>query len=54
MLDFFLFIDNIFVEIGGLVFRQTIGRAMNTNCAPLLAYETDFRQGFYSRINIEN
>jgi hypothetical protein len=37
------FIDNIFVEFGGLVFRQMIGIPMDTNCAPLLAYKTLFR-----------
>ena len=46
MLDFL--IDNIFVTFGGRVFQQTIGIAMGTNCAPLLAdlflyyYEADF------------
>ena len=49
MLDFL--IDNIFVEFGGLVFQQTIGIPMGTNCAPLLAdlflysYEAEFIQG---------
>jgi hypothetical protein len=44
-------IDNIFVLFGGLVFQQTVGIHMGTNCAPLLAdlflysYETDFIQG---------
>ena len=37
-------IDNIFVEIGGRIFQQTIGIPMGTNCAPLLA---DF---FYTRM----
>ena len=35
MLDFF--IDNIFVECGGVIFQQVIGIPMGTNCAPLLA-----------------
>jgi hypothetical protein len=41
-------IDNIFVLFGGLVFQQTIGIPMGTNCGPLFtdmflhAYETDF------------
>ena len=49
MLEFL--IDNIFVEFGGLVFQQTIGIPMGTNCAPLLAdlflysYEAEFIQG---------
>ena len=30
-------IDNIFVEFGRLIFQQTIGIPMSTNCAPLLA-----------------
>ena len=30
-------IDNIFVELGGWIFQQTIGIPMDTNCAPLLA-----------------
>ena len=30
-------IDNIFVQFGGRLFRQMIGIAMGTNCAPLLA-----------------
>ena len=48
MLDFL--IDNIFVEFGGLIFQQTIGIPMGTNCAPLLAdlflhsYEAEFIQ----------
>jgi len=43
-------IDNIFIEIGGRIFQQTIGIPMGTNCAPLLAglflhsYEADFVQ----------
>ena len=46
MLEFL--IDNIFVQYGGLVFQQTVGIPMGTNCAPLLAdlflhsYEVDF------------
>ena len=41
-------IDNIFVQFGGLLFRQVIGIPMGTNCAPLLAdlflysYENEF------------
>ena len=35
MLDFL--IDNIIVEFGGLVFKQTIGIPMDTICTPLLA-----------------
>ena len=48
MLEFL--IDNIFVEFGGLIFQQTIGIPMGTNCAPLLAdlflysYEAEFIQ----------
>ena len=48
MLDFL--IDNIFVEFGGLIFQQTVGIPMGTNCAPLLAdlflysYEAEFLQ----------
>ena len=43
-------IDNIFVEFGGRIFRQTIGIPMGTNCAPLPAdlflysYEAEFVQ----------
>ena len=43
-------IDNIYVELGGQIFRQTIGIPMGTNCAPLLAdlflysYEAEFIQ----------
>ena len=48
MLNFL--IDNIFVVFGGMVFQQTIGIPMGTNCAPLLAdlflysYEAEFVQ----------
>ena len=48
MLNFL--IDNIFVEYGGVIFQQTIGIPMGTNCAPLLAdlflytYEAEFIQ----------
>ena len=41
-------IDNIFVKLGGCLFRQVIGIPMGTNCAPLLAdlflysYESEF------------
>ena len=45
MISFF-FIDNIFIEFGGLLFRQVIGIPMDTNCDPLLAYESQFRQGY--------
>jgi hypothetical protein len=41
------YIDNIFVQFGGLVFRQTIEIPMDTNCALLFAYETNFRQGLF-------
>ena len=43
-------IDNIFVEFGGRIFQQTIGKPMGTNCVPLLAdfflysYEAEFVQ----------
>ena len=53
MLDFL--IDNIFVEFGGLVFQQTIGIPMGTDCAPLLAdlflysYEAEFIQGLVQK-----
>ena len=47
MLEFL--IDNIFVMLGGRVFRtDTVGIPMSTNCAPLFAdfflysYEADF------------
>ena len=46
MLNFL--IDNIYIEFGGIIFQQTIGIPMGTNCAPLLAdlflysYESDF------------
>ena len=30
-------IDNMFMELGGWICRQTIGIPMGTNCAPLLA-----------------
>ena len=29
-------IDNIFVQLGGRLFRQLIGIPVGTNCAPLL------------------
>jgi hypothetical protein len=32
-----LFIDNIYVVVGGQVFQQCVGISMGTNCAPLLA-----------------
>ena len=43
-------IDNIFIKFAGMVFRQTVGIPMGTNCAPLLAdlflysYEAEFIQ----------
>ena len=43
-------IDIIFVEFGGRIFQQTIGKPLGTNCAPLLAdlflysYEAEFVQ----------
>ena len=46
MLEFF--INNIFVQGGGHVFKQTVGIPMGTNCAPLISdlflhsYEADF------------
>ena len=48
MLEFL--IDNIFVVFGNIIFQQTIGIPMGTNCAPLLAdlflysYEAEFMQ----------
>ena len=53
MLDFL--IDNIFVEFGSLVFQQTIGIPMGTNCVPLPAdlclysYEAEFIQGLVKK-----
>ena len=41
-------VDNIYVRLGGQLFPQTVGIAMGTNCAPLLAdlflysYENEF------------
>ena len=29
--------DNIYVRLGGQLFRQMVGISMETNCAPLLA-----------------
>ena len=52
MLNFL--IDNIFVVFGGIVFQQTIGIPMGTNCAPLLAdlflysYEAEYIQHLIS------
>ena len=43
-------IDNIFVVFGNIIFQQTVGIPMGTNCAPLLAdlflysYEAEFIQ----------
>jgi hypothetical protein len=48
-------IDNIFVIFDRLVFQQTVGIPMGTNCAPLLAdlflysYEVDFIQGLLKK-----
>ena len=36
MLDFFIWIDNIFVHCGGRVFQQTVGIPKGPNSAPLL------------------
>ena len=53
MLNFL--IDNIFVTFGGLVFQQSIGIPMGTNCAPLLAdlflhsYEAEFLEGLVQK-----
>ena len=33
----YYFINNIFVECGGVIFQQVVGISMGTNCAPLLA-----------------
>ena len=52
MLEFL--VDNIFVVFAGIVFQQTVGIPMGTNCAPLLAdiflysYEADFIQSLLS------
>jgi hypothetical protein len=46
-------IDNIFVVVGDLVFQQSVGIPMDTNCAPLLAgalLKPSFRK-FYCRYN---
>ena len=57
MLDVFV-IDNIFVQLGGLVFHQTIGIPIGTNCAPLLVdFYTLMMQTsskVFSRIKIEH
>jgi hypothetical protein len=48
MLEFL--IDNIYVVVGGLVFQQSVGIPIGTNCAPLLtdlflySYEAGFIQ----------
>ena len=53
MLEFL--IDNIYVEFGGVLFQQTVGIPMGTNCAPLLAdvflysYEAEFIQKLLKR-----
>ena len=40
-------VDNVYVGFGGELFRQTVGIALGTNCAPLLAdlflYQRVFR-----------
>ena len=47
-------LDNIYVRYGKVVFRQTVGIPMGTNCAPLVAdlflycYERDFMLGLSS------
>jgi hypothetical protein len=47
-------LDNIFIRYGKVVFRQTVGIPMGTNCAPLVAdlflycYERDFMLGLSS------
>ena len=52
MLEFL--VDNIFVVFAGIVFHQTVGIPMGTNCVPLLAdiclysYEADFIQSLLS------
>ena len=44
-------VDNIFIEVGNRVFRQCIGIAMGTDCAPLIAnlfllyYKYNFMKG---------
>ena len=44
--------DNIFIRFGTKLYRQTIGIAIGTNCAPLVAdlfvfcYERDFMKSF--------
>jgi len=46
-------IDNIFIELQGRTFQQTVGIPMGTNCAPLLAdlflhsYEAEFVKIFF-------
>ena len=47
MLEFL--IDNIYVEFGGVIFQQTIGIPMGTNCAPLLEiyFYTHMRQNLF-------
>jgi len=46
-------IDNIFIEFGGLIFQQTVGILVGTNCAPLLAnlflhsYKPSLSKNFY-------
>ena len=53
MLEFL--IDNIFVNFGGRVFQQTVGKPMGTVCAPLFAdlflcsYEAEFIQGLLKK-----
>ena len=52
VLDLFDFlIDNIYLQIGSVVFKQVIGIPMGTDCAPLIAdlflfsFEFDFIKG---------
>ena len=45
-------IDNIFVEVGGRIFQQTIGIPMGINCAPLLAdlFLYSYEAGFVKKM----
>ena len=44
-------IDNIYIQVGTVVFKQSVGIPMGTDCAPLIAdlflfsFEFDFRKG---------
>ena len=50
------FIDNIYVELGGRVYQQTVGIPMGTVCVPLVeglflhSYEADFVQHLRTRV----